>query len=112
MRHFLISACAFVLVFLVGNFAYAQFDSPLKAEFSTIPNFIAGALRAMVMIALPIIALFMVYSGFLFILARGNESKLSEAKQNFFYVIIGAILILGAWVLATMIGGTIAQLAK
>ena len=40
---------------------------------------------------------------------RGNEAQLDKAKKNFFYVIIGAILILGAWVLATLIASTATQ---
>lgn len=92
--------------------ATGELDSPLNPAFSTIPGFIAGALKALVMIALPILTLFIVYSGFLFISAQGNESKLSEAKQNFKYVIIGALLILGAWVIATLIAGTVSQLTR
>ncbi len=85
-------------------------DSPFK--YTTIADFVAQALRVMVMVALPIISLFIVYAGFMFVIARGNEGKLSEAKSNFYYVIVGAILILGAWVFATLIGGTISQLTK
>ena len=84
--------------------------NPLNSNFSTIPAFIAGALKVLVMVALPIITLFLVISGFMFVLARGNSSKLEEAKKNFVYVIIGALLILGAWVIATLIGGTVTQL--
>ena len=62
------------------------------------------------MIALPILTLFIVYSGFKFISAQGNSSKLEEAKKNFMYVIIGSLLILGAWVVATLVGGTVNQL--
>ena len=62
------------------------------------------------MVALPILTLFIVYSGFLFISAQGNSSELETAKKNFAYVVIGAVLILGAWVIATLIGGTVAQL--
>ena len=87
-------------------------NSPLNPEFSDIPKFIAGALKVMVTVALPIISLFIVYSGFLFLTAQGNDEKLSKAKTNFMYVIIGAILILGAWVIATLIGGTVTQLTS
>ncbi len=83
-------------------------QNPLN--FNDIQSFIAGALKVLVIVALPIITLFIVISGFMFVLARGNESKLTEAKKNFVYVIIGALLILGAWVLATLIGGTVTQL--
>ncbi|MDB5238134.1 MAG: hypothetical protein JWM46_404 [Candidatus Kaiserbacteria bacterium] len=84
--------------------------NPLNPSFSSIPNFIAGALRVMVQLALPILTLMIVYSGFLFVFARGNQEKLSTAKTNFMYVIIGSVLILGAWVIATLISGTVSQL--
>jgi len=95
---------------LMPVFAHAQLQDPLNSSFSDIPSFIAGALKVLVIVALPIITLFIVISGFMFVLARGNESKLNEAKKNFLYVIIGALLILGAWVIATLIGGTVSQL--
>jgi len=90
--------------------AEGRLESPLNEAFSTVPGFIAGALKALVMIALPILTLFIVYSGFLFVAAQGNEHKLEDAKRNFMYVIIGALLILGAWVIATLIAGTVSQL--
>lgn len=83
-------------------------QNPLR--FSSIERFIEGVLQAVVMIALPIIVAFMVYAGFKYIFARGNAGAISEAHRNFSYVIIGTILILGAWVLATLIGGTVTQL--
>jgi hypothetical protein len=84
--------------------------NPLNQQFSTIPAFIAGVLKVVVMLALPIIVLFFVIAGFQFIAAQGNPSKLSEARKNFMYVVIGALLIMGAWVLATLIAGTVSQL--
>jgi hypothetical protein len=85
-------------------------QSPLNSSISTIPGFLAFALKALVKIALPIISVFIVYSGFLFVTAQGNSEKISTARMNFLYVIIGSILILGAWVLATIIGGTVADI--
>jgi hypothetical protein len=58
----------------------------------------------------PVITVFIVYAGFLFVSARGNTETIKKAKENFMYVILGAALILGAWVLATLIGGTVSQL--
>jgi hypothetical protein len=87
----------------------AGIQNPLNASYSTIPTFIAGFLKVMVQIGLPIVALFLLLSGFQFIKARGNPEKLNDAKNNFVYVIIGASLILGAWVLATLIGNTVSQ---
>ena len=84
--------------------------NPLNKAFSTVPDFIAGVLKAIVIIALPIITLFFVVSGFMFLFAQGNQTKLDNAKKNFMYVVIGALLIMGAWVIATLIAGTVTQL--
>lgn len=109
--------CSHVL--LAGLFLFAMtltaeaqegIKNPLNSNFSSVPAFIAGALKALALIALPIITLFLVISGFLFVTAQGNQQKLETAKKNFFYVIIGALLILGAWILATLIAGTVNQI--
>jgi len=106
-----ITATAFLMLLAVlPAYAADGIQSPLKPEVSSIPGFIEAALKALVMIALPILTLFIVYSGFKFISAQGNSSKLEEAKKNFMYVIIGSLLILGAWVVATLVGGTVNQL--
>ncbi len=104
----IVFACIPLIALAAGHAGGLQ--NPLNSSFSDIPKFIEGALKVLVIVALPIITLFMVVAGFMFIAARGNESKLTEAKKNFMYVIIGALLILGAWVIATLIGGTVTQL--
>lgn len=103
-----------IAVLFVATFVDAQtgLNNPLNDQYSSVPTFIAGALKALAMIALPIITLFLVVSGFYFITAQGNQQKLEIAKKNFVYVIIGAILILGAWILATLIAGTVSQLTR
>ena len=73
-------------------------------------EFVKAALQLFVILALPVLAFFIVLAGFNFILARGNSSKLERAKMNFLYVIIGTCLVLGAWLLASLIGATISQI--
>ncbi|MBI5003638.1 hypothetical protein HZC00_00915 [Candidatus Kaiserbacteria bacterium] len=103
-----------LLVLLTASYVHAQgagyLNQPLNSSFSTIPAFIAGFLKALVMIALPIISLFIVYTGFLFVKARGKPTELATAKRAFFYVMIGAVLILAAWLIANLIGNTVSQL--
>lgn len=118
MRICITTLCALslasILFFVVDaqGTSQAGLQNPLNPTFSSIPSFIAGVLRVVVMVALPLITLAFVYSGFLFVKAQGNSSQLDIAKKNFAYVVIGAILILGAWVLATLIGGTVSQLVR
>lgn len=101
---------AVVVGFAIPAIAAAANELENPTSFDSVQAFIEGFLRVVVYIATPIIALFMVYAGFLFVKARGSESGLKEAKDNFKYVVIGAILILGAWVFATLIGGTVSEL--
>ena len=113
--HALIAVLFFAMMTLTAEAAdCGSGTGPLQnpLNFCTIPEFLAGALKALAEIALPIITLFLVISGFLFITAQGNQQKLDTAKKNFFFVIIGALLILGAWIIATLIAGTINQLTK
>ncbi len=101
----------FSLLPVVAAAQGVQLQNPVQA-YPTIAKFIEGTLQAIVYIALPVIGFFIVYSGFLFISARGNESQIKKARENFVAVIIGAALILGAWVLATLIAGTVSQLVS
>lgn len=100
-----------VLSLVFADVAFAQLKNPLQGGgVDSLAGFVSTALKVMVMVALPIITLFMVYSGFLFVFAQGNQERLAKAKTNFVYVVIGSILILGAWVFASLIGGTIKEL--
>ncbi len=57
-----------------------------------------------------IVVIMIIYSGFLFVTARGSEDKISEARRNFTYTAIGAAILLGSVALAKMIEATIKSL--
>lgn len=59
-----------------------------------------------------VVVLFIIYSGFKFVTARGDVKKLGEAKQMFLYTVIGAAILLGATLLAKVIQGTVDELGK
>lgn len=82
--------------------------NPLKAE--SLSAFLQDLFRAIVKIGLPIVVLFIVWAGFLFVKARGNATELTTAKRNFGYVILGTTIFLGAWVIAEMVAATLRQL--
>ncbi|MEK7503200.1 MAG: hypothetical protein AAB556_02005 [Patescibacteria group bacterium] len=79
------------------NWAIA-IENPLKSE--TIGELITAISDLAVAIGLPIAIIFIVYSGFLFVSARGNEKKLETAKEGFKWAVIGAAIIVGAKFLA------------
>ncbi|RJQ34687.1 hypothetical protein C4568_02035 [Candidatus Parcubacteria bacterium] len=100
LPHFASAACS---TDTSGN----TFTNPLN--FCTLSEFVQGALQVFVMIMLPVIAFFIVLAGFNFVWARGNPAGLQKAKMNFLFVIIGTCLMLGAWLLANLIGATVSQ---
>ncbi|MDD5068849.1 MAG: pilin [Candidatus Pacebacteria bacterium] len=57
-----------------------------------------------------IIVLAIIYTGFLFVKARGNSEELETAKRAFMWTVIGAGVLLGATVLSKIIENTIKQL--
>ena len=61
-------------------------------------------------IGVPIVALAIIYSGFLFVTASGNSEKLKKAKSALLYTLIGAALLLGSLVIANSIKGTVDQI--
>jgi hypothetical protein len=53
---------------------------------------------------------FIIYSGFLFVKARGNEQEITKAKSALTWTLVGTAVLLGAWIFATAIQGTINNL--
>ena len=73
-------------------------------------DLVKSLLNIVLAIGVPIAVLFLVWSGFRFILARGNPTELALARKNFMFVIVGIAIFLGAWTLATVISATIQTL--
>ena len=74
---------------------------------TTINDAIAKIMGVILKLAIPVIICLFIWTGFQFILAQGNDKKLGEAKSMLGNVIIGSLLILGAWTLATAIVNTV-----
>lgn len=74
---------------------------------TNIPAFIKNVLEGALKIAIPVVALAIIYSGFLFVFAMGNSDKLKKAKDALLYSIIGAAILLGSWAIANLIVTTI-----
>lgn len=89
-------------------FAQPTIENPIKI--TTLDGFIKGLLDIVLTIGVPIVVFFIIYSGFLFVKARGNPGELTKAKETLTYTLIGAAILLGSWVLANAVAGTINQL--
>lgn len=78
--------------------------------YNSIPALIKAILEGVLKIGIPIIALAIIYSGFLFVFAQGNPEKIGKAKSAFTYTIIGAAILLGSWAIAKLISETVLSL--
>jgi hypothetical protein len=79
---------------------------------TSIPGLIQTILTGVLTIGIPIVALAVIYSGFLFVFARGNPEKLTKAKDALLWTIVGAAVLLGSWAIAQMISATVTGLSS
>lgn len=84
----------------------AKIDNPLDST-SSFSDLIYKIADIVFKIGVPIAVIFLLYSGLLFVTARGNEEKLKTAKKTFWWAILGTAVLLGAKVLAMAIEATV-----
>lgn len=97
----------FAQTFSGGN----VFPNPFGDSIKTIPDFIEALVNKVILpVGSVVVVIMIIYSGFLFVMAQGNETKLSSAKKAFMYAVIGTLILLGSWVIANAIKGTICAL--
>ncbi len=86
-----------------------QIENPLGAT-RDLSALILKVVDGIAQIGYYVVVLFVIYSGFKFVKARGNDKELADAKQTFLFTVIGAAILLGATLLANVISGTVTQL--
>lgn len=89
-----------------------KIENPLGPNLTDIPSFIEALINIVLYIGIPIIALAIIYTGFLFVQARGNSEELTKAKKALMYTLIGGAILLGAFVIANAIGTTVDEIKK
>jgi len=86
--------------------------NPLGDKINTINGLIKTILEAVIKIGIPIVALAIIYCGFLFVKAIGKPEEIKKAKDALLYTVIGAAILLGAWTIAQLISDTVIELGK
>lgn len=103
-------------MYLLPLTSYAEVDCNATPDLCITPptqattfgQFIDKVLHVAQIIGIPLVAVMIIYSGFLFATAGGNETKLKTARQTFYWAVIGAAVIIGAGV----ISGAVQDFAK
>ena len=83
-------------------------ENPIKV--GTLTELLQKAIDIVWKLGIPVIVLVIIYTGFLFVAAQGNPTKLIKAKDALLWVIIGSAVVLGSWVLAKALAGTVKNL--
>lgn len=79
-------------------------------KITSIPGLVHTILTGVLKIGIPVVALAIIYCGFLFVKARGKPEEINKAKEALLYTLIGAAILLGSWAIAQMIQETVTGL--
>lgn len=78
-----------------------DFEDPTTSEnFATI---LTGIANFVIRVGIPVLTFFIVWTGVKFVLAQGNEEKLTEARTMLYWVLLGGAIVMGAGVLAQIV---------
>lgn len=81
----------------------------LGEEPAPLEALLLSVLEVFIIIATPIIVLYIIYAGFLYVTAQGNATQVQTATRALTYAVIGAVLILGAVAIAAIIQGVVGE---
>ncbi len=81
-------------------------ENPLE-NVDSIPDLIFTFVDVATSIGFYVAVFFILYTGFMFVTARGDTGKLKTAKEAFLWTVVGTAVLLGARVIADVIQGTL-----
>lgn len=88
-----------------------QIQNPFKQN--TIRGFIETIIKDILIPIGSVVAVLMImYAGFLYVTGRGNPAQIQKAHLALLWAVIGAAILLGAWVISDAIQSTINDLKK
>jgi len=82
-----------------------ELKNPLKSQ--SIEEFLLKIIDVLLVFALPIIVLYIMYAGYLFVTAQGDSGQISTARSALLWAVVGGVIVLGARVIVAVIQGTI-----
>ncbi|MFA6338729.1 MAG: TrbC/VirB2 family protein [Candidatus Paceibacterota bacterium] len=102
------SLIVFAYFLSVNSFVFAQIENPIQSQdFAT---FTQNLLSVVKDVGGVVVTLGIIYTGFLFVMAQGKPAELQKAKTALMWTLVGSFILLGAWVIASAIVGTVQQL--
>lgn len=78
---------------------------------TTIPDLLLALVDLVFLVAMPILVIFIIYAGFLFVTAGDNETQIKKARFVFLWTCVGGLVLLGAKAIAAAVQATILSLS-
>jgi hypothetical protein len=98
-----------LLILLFPVFSAAQtLAPPTPGAGATLQDFIGLLIKIIQSVGIPALVVSIVYAGFILLTAGDNEAQISKGKTWVMWTLVGAIIILGAQVIANMVFDTAA----
>jgi hypothetical protein len=70
-------------------------------------KFLVDLLDVVIKIGMVLMVIMFVWTGFQYVTAGGNTTKIATAHKAFMYAVIGAAIVLGAFIIINVLQGTI-----
>ncbi len=106
-----VGTLAVLLTPMVLVHAATTYNNPVTyAGVSSIPCFLVALVDLIFLVGVPIIVLFIIYSGFLFVTGGDNEAQVKKARFVFTWTMVGALVLLGAKAIALAVKNTVLSL--
>lgn len=79
--------------------------NPLKVD--SLEEFLAAILKFIVRLGTIVVVVMIVVVGFMFVAARGNPEAISKARTALLWTLVGAVILIGAEIIAQAIAETV-----
>lgn len=115
MKKYFTGLYTFLITLCIPIIVGAQPNPPLKIgiqnpiEADSVAEVMVKFFDILVQLGAVAVVLAIVYAGFLFVVSKGNPEELNKAKTTLYWTIIGALILLGAQVIASVIKNTISN---
>jgi|GEM_PF-1189050 len=92
------------------NLEYTEINIENPISINSVPELVEKVFEFLIKIGIPLLVVMIVYSGWLYLFARGNPGEIKKAHDMFLYTLIGGAILLSAWAIAQLIHSTLIDL--
>jgi hypothetical protein len=109
---FILPSLFFIPLFIFAGSSGFTIENPLGKKNTDVKAILALIMNIVELVGGIVVAFFIIFSGFKFVMAKGNPGELEKAKEMFYATVIGAAILLGAGIIAEVVVNTVETIKK